>query len=418
VTQERKKLGPFSEGMNNMSKETEIPEGQCRRGQNIDFHKGGAFSRRQGRTLLLSAVNVHSLYAGKAHDTVFAGQGNTLGIFDVLDSSYTPKISIPSAVATDFTELNGTVYASNYNFHCKFARGSIDASDLGAPLPALTPTVEAVANGGLEAGTYTVAYSVLDENGEESPLSEEFQVTVQQGGGIAIMGMPIVADWTIRIYSSGIDGEELYQVVEAPMNSVSFLFGITELRAGGRQPETRFMCELPYGHFIEAFDNRLIVASGKSVFWSPAFRPHLCDIRHNFVTLESIITMVKPVDGGVFVSDQNRVIFLDNTNPDDFTVVEKDAEPAIFGSAVNVPGAAIGEEYTAVDSAIIWLSKYGHLAGLPNGQIIRMNADQLNLQSYIVASSVFTERNGVKQVIIPVNSDQRDGTGTAVDSSI
>jgi hypothetical protein len=134
--------------------------------------------------------------------------------------------------------------------------------------------------------------------------------------------------------------------------------------------------------------------------------------------MDSLITMMKPVEGGIYVSDKTSVKFFRNDKPEDLVIDTVDASPAIYGSAVTVPGGAIHEELATEDSVVVWLSKYGHIAGLPNGKVVRLNPGQLKLPGYTVASGTFVERDGVNQVINPVNSDRRDGTGTAIDSEI
>jgi hypothetical protein len=199
------------------------------------------------------------------------------------------------------------------------------------------------------------------------------------------------------------------------MSVVSFLISATEIHAGGQQPATRFKEELPYGHFADKLGSRIFVATDNRVGWSDSFRPNLWDPRHNFVQMESTVTMMKPITGGVYISDGEKVKFLSNEDPDKFDPIDIDADPAFYGSATVVPGAAIGVE---ADHAVIWLSSHGHIAGLPGGQIQRLNAEQLNLPDYSIASGVYTERKGLKQVIITVNSERREGTGTAINSSI
>jgi hypothetical protein len=128
--------------------------------------------------------------------------------------------------------------------------------------------------------------------------------------------------------------------------------------------------------------------------------------------------MLAPVTDGVFVSDRNKVMYLDGKDPEQFIVKGVDADPAIYGSAVVVPGAHLMEELQEHDEVAVWLSKTGHMAGLPNGSVVRLNPGQLNLPDYAVASSTFAMKDGIKRVVIPVNSNRRIGTGTAFDTEI
>ena len=283
------------------------------------------------------------------------------------------------------------------------------------PLPSVIPGFSAGAAGSLSAGSYGVAYTIGDAAGEESPMGPLVVVELTTQGSILGTAFTVVANHKYRIYMTSADGEELYQVVESSMSVVSFLIGVSEMDKGGRQPATRFKEEVPYGHFVDVLRNRLLIARDNMVGWSEAFRPHLWDPRHNFVMMQSTITMMKAVNFGVYISDGKSVIVLSNEDPDKFIVQDVDADPAIYGTATVVPGAAIGSD---ADHAVIWLTRHGHIAGLPEGRIERLNPRQLNLPAYSVGSGTYIERKGLKQVIIPVNSEQREGPGTAFDTSI
>ena len=414
---ERKQIGPFTQGMNTLSNETDLPENQCRSAKDINFDRDGNYSRRQGFTNIFPLVNVHSLYPSKHSAYIFGCQKNNLGIFDLSNLTFTPKAVMPSAFITSWTELDKTIYASNPAFNCRFEFDSFDALTVAVPLPSGI-SISAIEQGGLETGQYTVAYSIINSAGEESQLSEETQIEVIQGGGIAIIGVPIDSSSNIRIYATRAYGEELYRIIDAPMIAAQFTIGITGLRDAGSQPETRFLEELPFGHFIVAHNSRLLVAFENFLGFSNSFRPHLWDPRHNFIPFENTITMLASTDKGVFISDSTGVKFLNGDDPEQFTVKHVDSNPAIYGSAVTVPGDNFEDELNVHEKIVIWLSKTGHQAGLPDGSVVRLNPGQLDLPQYSVASGVFTQKDGIKRVLIPVNSNQRNGTGTAIDSEI
>lgn len=414
---ERKPIGPFTGGMNTLSDETALPKDQCRSAKNVNFDRDGNYSRRQGFSRIIPALNAHSLHSSKSSAHVFGCQKNNLGVFDLLSLNFTPVAVMPSAFLTSWTELDENIYASNPAFNCRFKFGSFVPLTVAVPLPG-NITIEASTEGGLGAGQYTAAYSVVNSDGEESPLSSEVQIELLEGDGIAIVGVPFDSTSNIRIYATQLHGEELYRIIDAPMIASNYLIGKREMLAAGAQSETRFLEELPYGHFIETHGSRLLVAFENFVGFSNAFRPHLWDPRHNFIPFEGTITMLASVEGGVFVSDSTGVKFLKGDDPEQFIVKGADTNPAFYGSATRVPGDHFSEDLTANDEVIVWLSKTGHQAGMPDGSIVRLNPGQLDLPHYSTASGVFTKKDGVKRVLIPVNSNRRNGTGTAIDSEI
>jgi hypothetical protein len=414
---ERKNIGPFTKGMNTLADETALPEDQCRSAKNIDFDKDGNYSQRPGFARLLAAVNVHSLYSSANSAYVLGCQKNNIGYYNLSDFTFYSKAVMPEAFRTSWTVHDDVFYASNPAFNCKFAPITYEVLPLAVSLP-VPPTIGPQSYGGLRQGAYSVAISVTDASGEESPLGTEVQVDVPEGGGIAITGVEIIPGSYIRIYATQQHGEELYRMIEAPMIAPSFSIGASEMDNYGAQPETRFLEALPFGHFIDSHHSRLFVAFDNFIGFSNAFRPHLWDPRHNFIPLESTVMMMVSVADGIFISDQHEVKFLRGDDPEQFEVKHVDADPAIFGSAIAVPGAHFGGEMSQHDKIVVWLSKTGHQAGLPDGSVVRLNPGQLNLPNYSVASSAFAIQDGVKRILVPVNSNRRNGTGTAVDSEI
>jgi len=412
-----RKIGPFIQGMNTLADEVSLPADQCRSAKDLDIDKAGNYECRQGFVRLVATTNVHSLFPAVNKSHVFGCQNNNLGYFDIVVPNFNSLITMPSAFLTSWTKFNGIIYASNPAFNQKINPLSYAVSSLGVTLPPAL-TIAAITSGGIRAGTYTVTYSVTDILGEESPTAPETQITVVENGGIAISGVPIDANSNLRIYVSQPDGEEFYRAIDAPRIASSYSLGINELSNTGAQPETRFLEPLPFGHFISNNGSRLFVASENMLAFSSPFRPHLWDSRFNFVLFESTITMLAPTTNGYYVSDGESVKFLQGNDPEQWVLDSIDADPAIYNSASVIPGSHISQDLNQSDSVVIWLSRTGHIAGLPNGSILRLNPGQLDLPAYSVASSAMTRRNGIKRVVIPVNSNQRNGTGTALDSEI
>ena len=309
-------IGPFKNGMDNRSDETSLRESTARKLQNVDVDKDGNVALRRGFQQLLAGQELHSLYSagnGKLYGVV----GNLLGTFDIYAPSFTNLVQMPNKYRTEFTELNGNVYASNPAFSCRFKPNSDSVYTIGVPLVDTMPSMFSAADtGGLHEGTYTVGLTVVDEFDEESGFSPEYPIEVSQGGGISIVGLPIVSGSSVRIYSTMRNGEEFYQVYEGPLDGSTILLGASSLLNPGRQPETTELEPLPYGHFIETMGGRLLVAKDNLLYFSSAFRPHLHDPRHDFISFQSTIRLLAPTTEGVFVGDGNGVYFLPGREPD------------------------------------------------------------------------------------------------------
>ena len=224
--------------MNMLADETALPEDQCRNAKNLDFDKDGNYRLRPGFSKIVSATNVHSLHPSDTGQYLYGCQKNNIGIFDILNTSFSVKATMPSAFMTSWTDLDDVAYASNPAFNCRFDPITFAAYNVAVPLIA-PPTITASTAGGMRPGTYTIAYSILNSDLEESPLSEETQIDIVEGGGIAISGLTIDATSKIRIYASQAHGEELYRALEAPLVASTLSLGHKEINVAGAQPETR-----------------------------------------------------------------------------------------------------------------------------------------------------------------------------------
>jgi len=404
--------------MDNRSDETSIPKGMARKIRNLDINNQGHLERRRSYQQLLVAKELHSLYTNAAGQ-IFACVGSTLGIIDLPALSFSPLIEMPSKFRTEFTELDNTTYATNPAFNCRFPNNGTEVFTVGVPLIGTSSVMFSPSpNGGLHAGTYTVALSVVDAAGEESTLSPEYPIDVEEGGGISVVGLPLVSGNSLRLYCTGRNGEELYQVLEMPMTEVSTFIGKSLVDKPGRQPETAHKEPLPYGHFIDSMGSRLLVASNNVLHFSSSFRPHLSDYGHDFIVLEKTITILKVVAGGVYVGDATGVYFLKGWDPGEWKIERVSEQAAIYGSAISIDGKNFSEELSNSDTNVLWLSRTGIQAGSPDGNVTEMHPNQLDLPSYQVAAAVFTQYNGMKQAIFPVNSNSWLGTGTAIESVI
>jgi hypothetical protein len=228
--------------------------------------------------------------------------------------------------------------------------------------------------------------------------------------------LPVVPGSTARLYLSPPNGEELYQAASVPLNGTTQLLGQIENLNRGRQPATRFLDVLPGGQFISSHKSRILVARNDTVFYSEPFAPHLYSSRHGFIQFEGVVTMLQPVDAGVYISDSKRVYFLPGNNIEETEVRVVDESPAIYGSSTIVKGGDLSAELQSADELAVWLSTKGPCYGSSEGTVLRPAQGALEIPYYERGSSCFHIYDGVKHVVFPVNSNKRDGFGFAVDS--
>ena len=378
-------LGPFTVGIDQVSPDTKLPEGAVRDAVNGTFNRAGEFESRAGFELSYSAADIHSLWTDRAGNA-FCGHGSQICSVRLGangDPIVTPIYDTGSASPISLDDLLDSVVFANLG-----AVGSIRAGAFQplAPSTPAQPVATAVSHGALAGGQYGVAVSVMGAN--ESALSPITFVDVAEGGGI---GLTFAAGTGNKlVYRTTQNGDVLYLAASLPEAITSYTLGNSEV---GRMPETRNLAPLPTGHIVRYWRGRLLVASGNTVYFSEPMRYGLHSPREGFVQFASRVTMISPVDGGVFVGNESGVVFLTGTKPTDWSIDSTSALPPFEGSGLVVPSAVFGGELGKNgDNVAIWLSNNGFVMGTAQGQIIESQADRISLNEAGKASSFVHNR--------------------------
>ena len=409
-------------GVDQLSDETSLlrdsKEGitAVREASNVDIDAEGNVGRRSGYETKISGSGFHSLFS-TTRGALLVCRRDELGIYDPAAEAFTAVTSMSEAFLTSFDELNGNIYFTNSGYHGMMFAGSFDVRPIGVPLPNVTAGFAATSNGSLAAGRYGITYSIVNDLGEESPLAPLMVVTIPEaGGGIVGTAFTLIAGYKYRIYMTATDGEELYQAFEADADSASFYILDHE---EGRRPATQYLRQLPFGHILRAHSSRLYVATTDFIFFSKPFMPHLTNPAHDFIPCTGFVTMMQPVDGGIYVADRAGIHFFAGDDPTEFEVKTVSTESVVFNTAVAVPGEFFPPDIgKGADSVAVWLSPSGYQVGLPTGEVVRLHTKQVQLPSYVQGCAAFSIQDGRKQLITPVNSNVLADANVALDSII
>ena len=394
--------------------DTQPPKMFVREAENVDIDSGGNVNRREGSTQLLAGSGYHSMTSTE-RGWLMLCQSSNLGVYNATTNVFTPLIAMGEANLTSFTEENGILYAMNSDFSCMFKPNDFTPRPIGVLLPNVPPQFAAdTSTGTLLEGSYGVTYSVVDPDGEESGLGPIVKINLSDAGQIIGTLFTAAPGYKYRIYITTTDGEELYQAAEFPADRASFY--ITEHNVG-RQPATQGLEPPPNGYIVRAFNSRLLIATTDFVYFTEAFRPHLHDPAHGFVITAGFTTMVEPVGEGVFIADKRGVKFYKGDDPTDWQVTDASPDPVVFGTSTVVPGSYFGGELAGFDEVAVWLSVSGYQIGTPNGEVVKINAEQVRLPAYTQGCSAFAIRDGRKQFVTPVNSNVLASASVALDSS-
>lgn len=364
------RLGPWAAGMDNVTPEPRKP-GSLTDAVNVDFDREGNALRRPG-PVSLATGDVHSL--GNAGGQAFCMIGSQLCR---ISWPWATEVigDMPTADPASYTTFDGrAVIANRSAIVTVLDDGTV--ADL-APPNAPTFTLSAGAAGGLDAGRYGVAISTQSPRGE-GPLGPILFAAVDAGGGITISGLSVPAGGTgLTIYRTGANGDVLYAAASVPASMSQFLLGSGQL---GRDCPVRHTRQMPPGDIVRSWRGRIVTAAGKHLRFSLPMRPGLTDLRYGWVTMPNRITMVEPVEGGLWVGTTAGVHWLPGNAPEELRIVRTTALPP-------VPGASMVVQTDSLPDALglgalpvaVWLSASGFCIGGPDGRLIQPQSKRIQL---------------------------------------
>lgn len=367
-------LGPFMAGIDHVSPDTQLPKGAVRDAVNGDFNRAGEFSRRHGYSLVLASSGLHSLWTSPATGYTYCGQGDAL--CSVRESSpgslaVTAITSLGSMAPISFCDHDGQVLFANSGTCGRLL------NDIASRLAPSAPTVHAVtatSAGGLDAGRYGICLTSMSAEGESETTAVQF-VDVAQGGGIALT---LAAGQDAKLlYRTAPNGDQLYLAATIPAALTAFTVGTGQL---GRLVETQHLAPMPPGQIIRTWNGRIYVARGSSVYFSEPMRG-LHSPRHGFIQFADHVTLLEPVDGGLFVGTAAGIVFLQGSRPGDMQLKQTGALAPFEGSGQTVPASVFGGDIgKSGQMAAIWLSSNGFVIGTASGQVVEAQSERIAIE--------------------------------------
>ena len=247
-------------------------------------------------------------------------------------------------------------------------RGITDGSTvtgLGIPIPsslgALTPV-----SGDLFPGDYRyqLTYVRLSDGLEGGPAYSE-PVAVPDGG-IVLTGLPELAGHKINVYLTSHNGEHAFLAGSTTNGAFSFTGKNDKLILPCR---TDFMYPAPAGSIMAFYGARVLIAVGPVLYASRPNGWELFDIRRDFKQFTDDITMIQPVDDGVYVGTTTELAFLAGAEFDKLTYRQVVAGRVVLGSGVQVRGELV---QSGQGSAMICIADGVICAGFNGGSLVRM----------------------------------------------
>ena len=156
---------------------------------------------------------------------------------------------------------------------------------------------------------------------------------------------------------------------------------------------TRNLSDPPLGHLIAYGHGRAWIAQETVCWYSEPYDIGAFDLARNFFPFLTRITMVHPVDDGVYFSDRRATYFSEGTDPKVMKLVPIANYPVIEGTDTPLDMGKFGDGSfpglaRAQSPGVIWTSPQGVCVGAYNGMHINLTWNKVTYPSSLRGGSV------------------------------
>ena len=260
-----------------------------------------------------------------------------------------------------------------------------------------------------------VVYSDMDAL-ENMDIDNSFVLSTRTGSDLKLSGTDVHSLWSDDETCLFVDYDKLYML--NPSYTKTEL--LTGLEAGARMsyvpvndrvyfangsyigyfhnllavalsdPNVTYKLPLPAGQRIAYYRGRLYVAKGKVLYISDALCDHY-DIRTGFRIFENDITMVRPVDRGIYVAD-GETHFMLGLEPDEFQRIKVSDSDVIPFTDKNVNGILVGDGTEG--NLAMWTSTEGICLGDNSGVVKNLTRSRWHMDSHGIGGAAIRNIDG------------------------
>lgn len=379
------------QGINNVLPPERLEKSDLAIALNVDIGLSGEVRRRGG----------YSAQASACHKNLWNGPGFQLATVDGVLTAFDADGArvIHPALGTDrvwYCALpDGRVAFSNGSI-CGMTDGQVGRA-WGVPVPVGVGDADNVP-GGLHSGRYTywITHVRLADGLEGAPA---FGAAVDlPDGGILLSGLPELAGHGTNVYLSGNEGDECYLVGTTVGSAFTFTGTNQDLQLPCR---TLHEVPAPAGRLLAFWRGRALVAVGDVLYASQPNRWEAFNPLRDFKQLGAPITLVQPVDDGIYVGTEQELAFLAGVQFDALSYRRVLPGHVVLGSGCAVPGdrLALGGDGAAPGAAMACIVG-GHLVGgYAGGAVLRLAQYRTDARE---VCSAFREVDGIPQYLAAV----------------
>lgn len=403
----------FPGGINNIVREDAMPldvNGNmifCRDANNVDFHENGDFNRRDGYVQRAALTAGSSLFSDPSFPYMLARKEDKLIAFDHMLNQTVLATGLGNGNAS-YVYIDGEVRWTVEDRATGVLTANLDAYPMGLAGPRVASLTDVA--GTMRPGKYQVALSFKMSNGEEGGVGRPSVIDVVSGGIAVAIPNHDAPVTHVRVWATRTNGTILEHVKDVPIGITSYVINDDPR---GRDADAKYLVPMPKGHIIRVIDGFTLMAYKNQLWYSPPFRPHLCDGRNGFVTFADRIDVLENCGGAdsatTFVAAGNKVYKMTGTNPTNWTQRWADmAHGAVPGTGMQVPADVFLPDAPDGSSCAYWLGRDGiPRAGFGTGLVTKLTDKSVAMTIFDKGSTLLREIEGRRLLITTGNGGGR-----------
>lgn len=347
------KLKRFN-GLNNVDDPMDVGLKGLQRARNVDIDRNGKVASRQGATKIQSESIIASW-----HDKSNLLVLNAAGELKALIDGQMQKIQDMAGERLAATEVNNLLYVSTDKETCVI--DGVTSRPMGVPHAEVVASYSA--GGNLKKGRYQVNATAVHPDGRESGAMDSFLIDVPDDSQIHITAATTTG-YTIKLYVSGADGEQLYHVADganATISSPDDTLGASEVL------DRLYKGPMPEVSIMDEYQSCLLGAAGNILFASDPLDYELFDYVESVIPFDDQITMVRSVGTGIFVGTESATHFIAGEAPGQWFIRESYRYGVTRGSDQIVDMSKVGQG--SAGKGVIFLTDQGICLGTADGAV-------------------------------------------------
>lgn len=306
---------------------------------NCDIDLNGYLRRRAGRVSVDTGI-YRNLFEAEP-GLLATKNGDLMNV----DNSQVLYPSLSGSPRTWYTALpDGRTTFSN-GLICGITDGStVGTTKWGVPLPDHAGTVTTTTGGGLMPGRYKymVTHVRTRDGLEGGPIYGAAFDLAPGDTSVVWTGLPVLAGHTTNVYLSSHNDDACYLAASTTGTTAAFTGSNMNLQLSCK---TDNCYPAPAGICTAFWRGRTLVAVGNLLIASREHQWELFDLARDFKAFSSDLTLVQPVDGGIWVGTQSELAFLSGTKFDELVYHPSVLKgPVTLGSGVDVDAQYIKGE--------------------------------------------------------------------------